>query len=110
MGHRRDLGVTMKSPVVKRSIVVCGHKTSVSLEDGFWLSLKEIARSRRATLSDIIGEIDSQRSAGNLSSTIRLFVLDHYRAHLPVAVAGRLGDGLGACMAAAEEIRVLRSV
>jgi predicted DNA-binding ribbon-helix-helix protein len=69
----------MKSPVVKRSIVIAGHKTSVSLEDAFWKGLKEIADSRNMTLSDIVASIDSQRRHGNLSSAIRLFVLDFYR-------------------------------
>jgi predicted DNA-binding ribbon-helix-helix protein len=70
----------MKSPVVKRSIVIAGHKTSVSLEDAFWSALKDIATGRRITLSDLVGAIDSQRQHGNLSSAIRLFVLDHYQA------------------------------
>jgi predicted DNA-binding ribbon-helix-helix protein len=70
----------MKSPVVKRSIVIAGHKTSVSLEDAFWDALKEIANIRSATLSEVVAGIDASRSQGNLSSAIRLFVLDHYRA------------------------------
>ncbi len=69
----------MKSPVVKRSIVIAGHKTSVSLEDAFWKGLKEIADQNEQTLSDLVASIDSQRKHGNLSSAIRLFVLDHYR-------------------------------
>jgi len=69
----------MKSPVAKRSIVVAGHKTSVSLEDAFWTSLKEIAGRRDLTLSDLVAAIDSQRDHGNLSSAIRLFVLEFYR-------------------------------
>ena len=69
----------MKSPVVKRSIVIAGHKTSVSLEDAFWTALKDIATARRMTLSDLVGTIDSDRHHGNLSSAIRLFVLDHYQ-------------------------------
>jgi predicted DNA-binding ribbon-helix-helix protein len=69
----------MKSPVIKRSIVISGHKTSVSLEDAFWRGLKEIALSRRKTLSDLVGALDSERRHGNLSSAIRLFVLDHYQ-------------------------------
>jgi predicted DNA-binding ribbon-helix-helix protein len=72
----------MKSPVVKRSIVIAGHKTSVSLEDAFWKGLKEIAGERDATLSDLVASIDSDRHQGNLSSAIRLFVLDHYRLQL----------------------------
>jgi predicted DNA-binding ribbon-helix-helix protein len=51
----------------------------VSLEDAFWKGLKEIADARNMTLSDIVASIDSQRRHGNLSSAIRLFVLDHYR-------------------------------
>ncbi len=70
----------MKSAVIKRSIVIAGHKTSVSLEDAFWSGLKEIALNRRATLSDLVAAIDSERQNGNLSSAIRLFVLDHYQA------------------------------
>lgn len=70
----------MKSPVVKRSIVIAGHKTSVSLEDAFWRCLKEIAGGREQTLSDLVASIDSERQHGNLSSAIRLFVLDHYRS------------------------------
>jgi predicted DNA-binding ribbon-helix-helix protein len=69
----------MKSPVIKRSIVIAGHKTSVSLEDAFWRGLKEIAAARDLTLSDMVSNIDSERKHGNLSSAIRLFVLDHYR-------------------------------
>jgi predicted DNA-binding ribbon-helix-helix protein len=73
----------MKSPVVKRSIVIAGHKTSVSLEDAFWKGLKEIAGGRDMTLSDLVSTIDSDRRHGNLSSAIRLFVLDFYRAQIP---------------------------
>jgi predicted DNA-binding ribbon-helix-helix protein len=72
----------MKSPVVKRSIVIAGHKTSVSLEDAFWQGLKEIAGGRDVTLSDLVASIDTERRHGNLSSAIRLFVLDHYRSQL----------------------------
>src|SRR4029450_4495659 len=61
----------MKSSVVKRSIVVAGHKTSVSLEDAFWKGLKEIAGGRHMTLSDLVGAIDAQRRHGNLSSAVR---------------------------------------
>lgn len=69
----------MKSPVVKRSIVIAGHKTSVSLEDAFWKGLKQIASERGLTLSDLVATVDLDRRHGNLSSAIRLFVLNHYR-------------------------------
>ena len=79
----------MKSPVVKRSIVIAGHKTSVSLEDAFWKGLKEIANGRDMTLSDLVAAIDSERQHGNLSSAIRLFVLDFYRNQLSDHKTGR---------------------
>jgi len=82
----------MKSPVVKRSIVVAGHKTSVSLEDAFWTGLKEIAQARGMTLSELVATIDTGRKHGNLSSAIRLFVLDHYRSQGHPAAA-RTGTG-----------------
>ena len=69
----------MKSQVVKRSIVIDGHKTSVSLEDAFWTGLREIAQAQHATLSKLVGEIDRARQQGNLSSAIRLFVLEQVR-------------------------------
>jgi predicted DNA-binding ribbon-helix-helix protein len=69
----------MKSPVVKRSIVVAGHKTSVSLEEAFWTSMKEISATRSMTLSDLVSEIDKGRKQGNLSSAIRLYVLEYFR-------------------------------
>jgi predicted DNA-binding ribbon-helix-helix protein len=69
----------MKSQVVKRSIIIAGHKTSVSLEDAFWDALKEIANLRDKTLSDIVADIDATRSQGNLSSAIRLYVLESVR-------------------------------
>ena len=69
----------MKSLVVKHSIHINGHKTSVSLEDGFWSGLKEIADAKGTTLSAMVAEIDKNRRYGNLSSAIRQFVLDQVR-------------------------------
>ena len=83
----------MKSLVVKRSIVVASHKTSVTLEDAFWNGMKEIARGRSITLSELVSAIDSERRQGNLSSSIRLFVLDFYRNKLADVQAG--GDDPG---------------
>ena len=70
----------MKSTIVKRSVVIAGHKTSVSLEDAFWRALKDIASSRRTSVSDLVSSIDIDREHGNLSSALRLFVLNHYQA------------------------------
>ncbi len=75
----------MKSPIVKRSVVIGGHKTSVSLEDAFWRGLKDIAHGRHVTLSNMVAEIDKSRQQSNLSSAIRLFVLDRLRT--PVVAA-----------------------
>jgi predicted DNA-binding ribbon-helix-helix protein len=69
----------VKSLVSKRSIVIAGHKTSVSVEDEFWNSLKEVARERNMTLAELVGAIDADRQHANLSSAIRLFVLSVYR-------------------------------
>jgi predicted DNA-binding ribbon-helix-helix protein len=77
MTHSR--GKDLKSSVVKRSIVIAGHKTSVSLEDKFWDSLKEIASERGMTLGELVSAIDAHRNHTNLSSAIRLFVLGFYR-------------------------------
>lgn len=70
----------MQSTIAKRSINVAGHQTSVSLEDAFWNGLKEIGKRHNRTLSELIGDINSRRQRGNLSSAIRLFVLDQCRA------------------------------
>ena len=78
----------MKSPVVKRSIVVASHKTSVSLEEAFWNGMKEISSARNMTLSELVGEIDGNRQQGNLSSAIRLFVLDYFRSRASGALNG----------------------
>jgi predicted DNA-binding ribbon-helix-helix protein len=80
MKQRRPL----PSPIVKRSVTVDGRKSSVGLEDGFWNALKEIATARKISIQEIVLEIDSARDGPNLSSAIRLFVLDHYRSlHTP---------------------------
>jgi predicted DNA-binding ribbon-helix-helix protein len=79
----------MKSAILKRSIVIARHKTSVSVEDAFWDGLKEIGRERHMTLSDLVAAIDAERQHGNLSSAIRLFVLDFYRAQLSQAEVRR---------------------
>jgi predicted DNA-binding ribbon-helix-helix protein len=81
----------MKSLVAKRSLVIAGHKTSVSLEDAFWESLKEIAVQRQKKLSELVAAIDSERQHGNLSSAIRLFVLDFYRTQLSESEVGHNG-------------------
>jgi predicted DNA-binding ribbon-helix-helix protein len=79
----------MKSLVAKRSIAIGGHKTSVTLEEAFWNGLKEVASNRNLTLSELVTAIDSERPNANLSSAIRLFVLDHYRTMIGSAADTR---------------------
>ena len=70
----------MKSSIVKRSVVIGGHKTSVSLEEPFWTDLKQIARTHHVTLSALVTQIDGTRDEqSNLSSGIRVFVLRQSR-------------------------------
>lgn len=66
--------------VVKRSVIINGHKTSVSLEDAFWDGLKDIARRQSISLSTLIETIEGRRSTANLSSAIRLFVFGYFRS------------------------------
>lgn len=65
--------------VVKRSVVIAGHSTSVSLEAEFWDALREIALARRVSINQLVADIDDERT-GNLSSAIRVFVLNQLRA------------------------------
>ena len=74
-------GAQMKSSIVKHSIVIDGHKTSVSLEDAFWSELKGIAHAQKATLGKLVAVIDATRGHGNLSSAIRLYVLEYFRTN-----------------------------
>jgi predicted DNA-binding ribbon-helix-helix protein len=90
----------MKSLVVKRSIVIAGHKTSVSLEDAFWSELKDIAEQKDQTLSAVVGDIDTRRHQGNLSSAIRLFVLDNPRSRAMQQQPARSGMTLPTSAAA----------
>jgi predicted DNA-binding ribbon-helix-helix protein len=79
VGKFEQQGGTMKSAIIKRAIMIDGHKTSISLEDAFWSSLKEIAHAEGATVSELVAKIDETRKQGNLSSAVRLFVLDRVR-------------------------------
>ena len=67
------------SPVAKRSIMLAGNKTSVSLEKSFWDGLNEIAAEERITRSALIERIDTDRIDHNLSSSIRIFVLNYFK-------------------------------
>jgi predicted DNA-binding ribbon-helix-helix protein len=69
----------VNSGMTRHSIIINGHKTSVSLEELFWVILNEIAKSKGAQVCDVITEIDAAREHNNLSSAIRVYVLDHVR-------------------------------
>jgi predicted DNA-binding ribbon-helix-helix protein len=73
-------GRSMKSSVVKHSIIVHGHRTRISLEAPFWTALKDIAHERRKSLRDLITSIDADRQFANLSSALRVFILEFYKA------------------------------
>jgi predicted DNA-binding ribbon-helix-helix protein len=75
--------------VVKRSVRIAGHATSVSLEPEFWEALRDIALSRRISVNSLLATIDVERS-GNLSSAVRVFVLDSCRRG-ELAPAGEAG-------------------
>jgi predicted DNA-binding ribbon-helix-helix protein len=79
---RGESSMKLQSLITKRSIVVAGRKTSVSLEDAFWEALREIARGREKSLSELVGSIDADRNFSNLSSAIRLFVIGFYQDQL----------------------------
>jgi predicted DNA-binding ribbon-helix-helix protein len=86
MREQPGAGGHLRSQVTKRSLVVGGHKTSVSLEDAFWIELRSIAHNLGVHLSQLVGSIDSERQHSNLSSAIRLFVFE-YRSHSVNGVA-----------------------
>ena len=82
----------MKSSIVKRSITIDGHKTSVSLEETFWSDLKQIACAEEVTLPQLVAKIDHTREWGTLSSALRLYVLEHIHRRAPKAGAGPVGS------------------
>ena len=69
----------MKSVIIKRSILINGRKTSVSLENEFWDGLHAISELQKTKLSALLQQIDLDRRNANLSSAIRIFVLNYYR-------------------------------
>jgi predicted DNA-binding ribbon-helix-helix protein len=69
--------------ITKRSVMIAGHRTSVSLEDPFWAALRQIAKDRGQSVQALIGAIDAGRDGQNLSSAIRVFVLTAFRTANP---------------------------
>ena len=65
---------------LKRSLTIAGHRTSLSLEPEFWMVLKDFAARERKSLAGLVGEIDETRGARNLSSAIRVWILQRLQA------------------------------
>ena len=100
----------MKSVVIKRSILINGRKTSVSLENEFWEGLREIADRGMIAHSTLVEQIDQERDNVNLSSAIRVFVFNHFRSQGRVRPAGNFEASRGKSMelrAQADGCRVL---
>ena len=78
----------MKSAIAKRSVILGRHKTSISLEDEFWNGVRAIADRKKIKFTELLAQIDAERNHANLSSAIRVFVLNEVRAQaglLPTA-------------------------
>ena len=80
-GGEQHSGRGMKTAVIKRSIAIGGRKTSISLEDEFWYGLLEIAVHKKMTVPTLVKRIDYSRKTVNLSSAIRIFVFNYFKAH-----------------------------
>lgn len=99
----------MKSVVIKRSVLINGRKSSVSLENEFWDALREIARRRKIALTALVEQVDKDRNNINLSSAIRVFVFKHSRPGVAErdASPGRPSTDSRGMRARAEECRAL---
>ena len=84
----------MRNGIRKRSVVISGRKTSVSVEDEYWSSLKEISVLKGLTVTQLLSQIDADRSQENFSSAIRIFVLRHYKSLLRELGAGQNSSSL----------------
>lgn len=84
----------MGAAILKRAVMLHGHKTSVSLEEDFWACLKRIAVRERLSVSALIERIDHEREHSNLSSAVRLFVLRDFQARIDPALRfGKTSEG-----------------
>jgi predicted DNA-binding ribbon-helix-helix protein len=77
---RKSKRVLGKSRVSRRTVAVDGHKTSVGIEESFWTAFKEIAATKQMPIRALVSEIANSERSPNLSSAIRLYVLEYYRA------------------------------
>ena len=82
-GHHSRAGIKLhkdRSLIRKRSVKIGGHNTSITMEDAFWFRLHDIAKARNLTLGRLIAQIEDTRTTINLSSLLRVFVLEHANA------------------------------
>ena len=79
MQARPEREVLADHAVRKRSLTIAGHRTSLSLEEAFWQELKVLARQEKLSVAGLVERIDRERS-GNLSSAVRVYVLERLRA------------------------------
>ena len=82
---KRHGGPKLMTPITKRSVIIAGQKTSISLELPFWTAVREITQARAITVSDLLEEIDRGRTDANLSSAVRVFVLNYVRQNSALA-------------------------
>jgi predicted DNA-binding ribbon-helix-helix protein len=86
---------SMKSPIIKRSIMIASHRTSISLEEPFWRGLKDIAARHETSVQNVVASVHGGRHRGNLSSSLRQFVLEYYRSNCCGKAEGRKAQIMG---------------
>jgi predicted DNA-binding ribbon-helix-helix protein len=89
--NKQSIDIVGFGAIHKRSVRIAGHPTSISLEDVFWSALREIADARGQRLSTLVEEIDRNRDTANLSSAIRIFVMQTFRQAAGDLAAGQTG-------------------
>jgi predicted DNA-binding ribbon-helix-helix protein len=97
----------MKSPIIKRSVVIHGHKTSVSLEQPFWDAFRDLAEGERISTSALLRKVDAERHHANLSSAIRVFVLRRMREMIDARTPQHAGERANAKWWAPSELGTL---
>lgn len=96
----------MNTAVIRRSIIIGGRKTSISLEDEFWNALRAIATARNISITELVEHIERDRKTVNLSSAIRMFVFNNSRDSASIA-SRRIAPDSQHLRSRAEECRVL---
>nr|WP_244532271.1 ribbon-helix-helix domain-containing protein [Methylocapsa palsarum] len=94
MATESDVSGRKSSANVKHSLSVAGHRTSITLEQAFWDGLRAIARRRGEPVASLVARIDADRGGANLSSAIRVFVLNATAAASRDGAANEPGSGV----------------